>query len=251
MIIWRICLSKSAVLITGASRGIGREIAIRLAKMGFDIGVNYNTYETGALEVVSEIENLGREAIALQADVGSQDQVKQMVKTFKNKFNTIFGLVNNAGVYNRTTFENLDYDTWKFTIQNNLTSAYLVTHELFLYIVNGGRIVNIASILAHQGSKYGSDYATTKAGLIGFTKSLARELAKNNILVNVVAPGATDTQILAGDSAEKRRQRESEIALNRIGLPQEIAGAVAFLFSDDASYITGETINVNGGLLMV
>jgi 3-oxoacyl-[acyl-carrier protein] reductase len=244
-------LSKGAVLITGASRGIGREIALRLTKMGYQIGVNYNTFEAGALEVVAEIEAIGGEAIAIKADVGSEDQVKEMVSTFKNKFESIFGLVNNAGVYNRTSFDDLDYKTWKFTIQNNLTSAYLVTHELYPYIANGGRIVNIASVLAHQGSKYGADYATTKAGLIGFTKSLARELAKKNILVNVVAPGATDTQILAGDSAEKRRQRESEIALNRIGLPQEIAGAVAFLFSEDASYITGETINVNGGMLMV
>jgi 3-oxoacyl-[acyl-carrier protein] reductase len=244
-------LSKGAVLITGASRGIGREIAIRLAKMGFNIGVNYNTFETGAKEVVAKIEAIGCETIAIKADVGSEGQVREMVNTFKNKFDTIFGLVNNAGVYNRTSFKDLDYETWKFTIQNNLTSAYLVTHELFPHIIDGGRIVSIASVLAHQGSKYGADYATTKAGLVGFTKSLARELAKNNILVNVVAPGATDTQILAGDTPEKRRQREAEIALNRIGLPQEIAGAVAFLFSEDASYITGETINVNGGMLMV
>jgi 3-oxoacyl-[acyl-carrier protein] reductase len=241
---------KGAVLITGASRGIGAEIAIALAKMGFDIGVNYYTYQAGAQDVVNMVEKLGQNAVALEADVGDVEQVEAMVKTFTTKFENIFGLVNNAGLYNRTNFENLTLNTWNHTIRTNLTSAYIVTHQLLPFIKNGGRIVNIASVLAHQGSKYGADYATTKAGLIGFTKSLAREMAKKCILVNAVAPGATDTQILAGDSPEKRREREAEIPVNRIGQPDEIAGAVAFLFSDQASYITGETINVNGGLLM-
>lgn len=243
-------MSKRAVLITGASRGIGREIAISLAKLGFNIGINYLTNEPGALETQKLLNALGVESILLKADVGQIEQVEQMINKFTERFKIIYGVVNNAGVYNRISFEKLDLKTWEYTLRNNLTSAFLVTHALLPFIIEGGRIVNIASVLAHQGSRYGADYATTKAGLIGFTKSLARELAGKKILVNAVAPGATDTRILAGDTPEKRKQREAEIALGRIGLPQEIAGTVAFLFSDQATYITGETINVNGGMLM-
>jgi 3-oxoacyl-[acyl-carrier protein] reductase len=243
--------TKGAVLVTGASRGIGQEISVALAKMGFDIGINYFTNHDGAQETLRLIDGIGQKGIILHADVGQRDQVVGMVKEFTVEFPKVFGLVNNAGVYNRVSFEELDHKTWDYTIRNNLTSVYLVTHELLPHIFTGGRIVNIASVLAHRGSNYGADYATTKAGLVGFTKSVARELAKRNILVNVVAPGATDTRILAGDTPERRKQREEQIALNRIGRPDEVAGAVGFLFSDQATYITGETINVNGGMLMV
>ena len=203
-------MSKGAVLITGASRGIGREIAISLAKMGFDIGINFLNNQAGAEETKTFVEACGQDSILLQANVGNFDQVRTMVKEFTDKYDVINGLVNNAGVYNRNSFEDLDFKTWEYTIRNNLTSAYLVTHELLPYIQSGGRIVNIASVLAHQGSKYGADYATTKAGLLGFTKSLARELAMKKILVNAVAPGATDTRILAGDTPDRRRKREEE-----------------------------------------
>lgn len=241
----------SAVLITGASRGIGAAIALALAKDGFDIGVNYNTNAKGAQEIVDRIIAMGRKAVSLQADVGNEKDVKVMVHTFTENFKNISGLVNNAGVYNRMEFTKLDLKTWEHTIKTNLTSAYLVTHELLPYISKGGRIINISSVLAHRGSDSGADYAATKAGLIGFTKSLARELSKKGILVNAVAPGAIDTQIIAGDTPEKRRERERITMVGRVGQPDEIGATVAFLFSDKAGYITGETINVNGGLLMV
>lgn len=239
-----------AVLVTGASRGIGRAIALELAKDGFDIGVHYYSYSDGANEVVIQIKNMGRDAIALQANLKQENEVKNLVNEFTKQFPSVFGLVNNAGVYNRVEFDKLTLTEWEDTLRTNLTSTFMVTHELLPHIVKGGRIINIASILAHSGSNYGAHYATSKAGLLGFTKSLARELNKKGILVNAVAPGAVDTQILAGDSAEKRRQRENEIPVGRIGQPEEIGAAVAFLFSEKATYITGETFNINGGLLM-
>jgi 3-oxoacyl-[acyl-carrier protein] reductase len=243
-------MENRAVLVTGASRGIGRAIALALANDGFDIGVHYFSNSEGATEVEEAIEKLGRKAVVLNANIANENEVKEMVKAFTDQFHNVFGLVNNAGVYNRVEFEKLTLTQWDDTIATNLTSAFMVTHELLPYIMNGGRIINIASILAHSGSNYGAHYATSKAGLLGFTKSIARELNARKILVNAVAPGAVDTQILAGDSPEKRKQRESEIPLGRIGQPDEIGAVVAFLFSEKATYITGETFNVNGGLLM-
>ena len=243
-------MADKAVLVTGAARGIGRAIALALANDGFDIGVHYFTNLQGATEVSENIQKLGQRALVLNANVSIENEVKKMVKEFTEQFTNVFGLVNNAGVYKRVAFEKLNLAQWEETIATNLTGAFLVTHELLPYIMDGGRIVNIASILSHTGSNYGAHYAASKAGLLGFTKSLARELNKRQILVNAVAPGAIDTQILAGDSPEKRKQRESEIPLGRIGQPDEIGTAVAFLFSDKTTYITGETFNVNGGLLM-
>lgn len=242
--------NNKAVLVTGASQGIGRAIAIALAHDGFDIGVQYHEYSTGANEVVNEISKIGRSSIPIQADLRVEADVKEMVKTFIEKYPQVFGLVNNAGVYNRKPFAELTKKDWDDTINTNLTSVYLVTHELLQKILPGGRIVNLSSILAFNGSNFGADYAATKAGILGFTKSLARELAKDGILVNAVAPGAIETQIIAKDTPEKRRIRENETPLGRVGQPQEIAAMVAFLFSSKASYITGETFNVNGGLLM-
>lgn len=244
-------MSKGAVLVTGASTGIGRAISVALAKDGFDIGVNYFSNEPGANEVVNEIKSIGRNAIALHADVASEDQVKKMVATFTQSFNVVFGVVNNAGVYNRVNFEDMTLEEWNNTINTNLTSAYLVTKAILPYFKSGGRIINISSVLAHMGSNFGAHYAASKAGLIGFTKSLAREFSRKGIMVNAVAPGAIETRIIAGDTPEKRRERERITTVGRVGQPEEIAAAVVFLFSDSASYLSGETINVNGGLWMV
>ncbi len=244
-------MSKGAVLVTGASRGIGRAIAIELARDGFDIGVNYYTNKAGADDVVKKIEGLGRSVISLHTDVGSEEQVEQMVKIFTDEFEVISGLVNNAGVYNRIPFNELTMEEWNNTINTNLTSAFLVTKKLLPHLKSGSKIVNISSVLAHMGSNFGAHYAASKAGLIGFTKSLARELSKSGISINAVAPGAIETRIIAGDTPEKRRERERITTVGRVGQPEEIAAAVVFLFSEKASYISGETINVNGGLWMI
>ena len=243
-------MSIKAVLVTGASRGIGKAIAIALGKEGYAVGVNFLKREDEAKKVVEGINGDGGSAIALQADVGNQEQVAGMMETLISEFGGIYGLVNNAGIYERKKFHELTISDWDSTIKTNLTGTFICTKAVLARMSSGGRIVNIASVLAHTGSSQGAHYAASKAGIVGFTKSLARELAGQNITVNVVAPGATETDIIAHDTPEKRREREIITPLGRVGQPQEIADAVAFLFSEKASYITGETINVNGGMWM-
>lgn len=243
-------MSMKAVLITGASRGIGKAIALALGKEGCAVGVNFLKREDEANKVVDIITDNGGRALALQADVGGEEQVAGMVETLAAEYGDIYGLVNNAGIYERKKFHELSIPDWNATIRTNLTSTFLCTKAVLPHMPSGGRIVNIASVLAHTGSSQGAHYATSKAGIIGFSKSLARELAGQNITVNVVAPGATETDIIAHDTPEKRREREHITPLGRVGQPGEIADAVTFLFSEKASYITGETINVNGGMWM-
>ena len=240
-----------AVLVTGASRGIGRAIALELAENGYVVGVNYKINEEKANDVVDNIKNRGGKAIALQADVTNPKEVEEMIEAFTKKFNEIYGLVNNAGIYKRKKFPELTLEDWEETIRTNLTGTFLCTKYALPYIPNGGKIINFASVLAHSGSTQGAHYAASKAGVIGFSKSLAREVGARRITVNVIAPGATETAIIANDTSEKRKERERATPLGRVGKPEEIAYAVIFLLSNNAKYITGETMNVNGGLWMI
>jgi 3-oxoacyl-[acyl-carrier protein] reductase len=244
-------LPKKAVLVTGASRGIGKAIAIKLGNEGYAVGVNYKDNEVMANEVVRFITNSGGSAIALQADVGVQEDVNKMVDSITEKFDKIFALVNNAGIYKRKRFQDISLAEWEETMTTNLTGTFLCTKATLPHMQEGGRIVNFASVLAHMGSSQGAHYAATKAGIIGFSKSLARELGPRRITVNVVAPGATDTDILKDDTPEKRKERGRLTMLGRVAKPEEMADAVIFLLSDSARYITGETININGGMWMV
>jgi 3-oxoacyl-[acyl-carrier protein] reductase len=244
-------LIKKAVLITGASRGIGKAIAMKLGNEGYAVGVNYRINEEIAMDVVNSIINLGGTAMALQADVGVEEEVNQIVESFVSEFGEIFALVNNAGVYNRKKFLNLTLDDWSETINTNLTGMFICTKAALPHFQEGGRIINFSSVLAHMGSSQGAHYAASKAGIIGFSKSLARELGSKKITVNVVAPGATETDIIAYDTPAKRKERENITPLGRVAQPEEMAHAVSFLLSDRAKYITGETINVNGGMWMV
>jgi 3-oxoacyl-[acyl-carrier protein] reductase len=240
-----------AVLVTGASRGIGRATALELAENGYAVGVNYKINEEKANDVVRKIKNKGGKAIALQADVANPKEVEEMIKIFIEQFHEIYGLVNNAGIYKRKKFPKLTLEDWEETIRTNLTGTFLCTKYALPYIVGGGRIINFASVLAHSGSTQGAHYAASKAGVIGFSKSLAREVGDRRITVNVIAPGATETAIIANDTSEKRKERERATPLGRVGKPEEIAHAVIFLLSSRAEYITGETMNVNGGLWMI
>lgn len=244
-------MAKKAVLVTGASRGIGRATALKLGSEGYAVGVNYKDNAEKVREVVNKIIESGGEAVALKANVGEEEQVDEMVKAFVAEFREIYGLVNNAGIYERKKFHELTLQDWEKTINTNLTGAFLCTKAALPYIPEGGRIVNIASVLAHMGSSQGAHYAASKAGVIGFSRSLARELAPRKIMVNVVAPGATETDIIANDTPEKRKDREKITPLGRVGQPEEIADAIVFLLSEKAGYITGETVNVNGGMWMV
>lgn len=243
-------MTRKAVLVTGASRGIGRTTAQKLADEGYAVGVNYKDNIDKARELVDSIHSIGGEAIALRADVANEKEVEEMVGIFVRELGEIYGLVNNAGIYNRRKFHELTIHDWEETLRTNLTGSFLCTKAALPHIMEGGRIVNIASVLAHMGSSQGAHYAASKAGLIGFSKSLARELAIKKITVNVVAPGATETDIIANDTPEKRREREQITPLGRVGQPEEIADAIVFLLSEKAGYITGDTINVNGGMWM-
>jgi 3-oxoacyl-[acyl-carrier protein] reductase len=244
-------MTEKPVLITGASRGIGRAIALKLGKEGYAIGVNFVNNEKQAQEVVDLILESGGSAILLKADVKDEAQVNEMMGVFISEFKEIYALVNNAGIYNRKKFQKLTLQNWEETITTNLTGTFLCTKAALPYFSGGGRIVNFASVLAHMGSGQGAHYAASKAGIIGFSKSLARELAPKKILVNVVAPGATETDIIADDTPEKRKERGKITPLGRVAQPEEMAEVVSFLLSDKANYITGETINVNGGMWMV
>lgn len=242
---------KKAVLITGASRGIGRSIAVKLAEEGYSVGVNYRFSKQKAEEVVQQVVNGGGTALALKANVGKEAEVITMVEAFVAEFESIYGLVNNAGIYDRKKFQELTLQDWQETITTNLTGAFICVKAVLPHMVEGGRIVSVSSVLAHRGSNQGAHYAASKAGIIGFTKSLARELASKNITVNAVAPGAIETDIIADDTPEKRKEREKTTPLARVGQPEEVAEAVSYLLSKGAKYITGETLNVNGGMWMV
>jgi 3-oxoacyl-[acyl-carrier protein] reductase len=244
-------MTGKSVLVTGASRGIGRAIALKLGKEGYAVGVNFVNNEKQAQEVVDAIIDSGGSALLLKADIRDEAQVNKMMETFISEFKEIYALVNNAGIYDRKKFHELTLKMWEETITTNLTGTFLCTKAAFPYFSKGGRIVNFASVLAHMGSSQGAHYAASKAGIIGFSKSLARELSPKKILVNVVAPGATETDIIANDTPEKRKERGKITPLGRVAQPEEMAEVVSFLLSDKASYITGETINANGGMWMV
>ena len=244
-------MTKKAVLITGASRGIGRAIAIKLGNEGYSVGVNYKENSEKAKEVADLIANSGGSALTLKADVGIEEEVNHMIESFVGEYSEIYALVNNAGIYNRKKFHELTLKDWEDTITTNLTGTFLCTKAAFPHISKGGRIVNFASVLAHMGSNQGAHYAASKSGILGFSKSIARELGPKKITVNVVAPGATETEIIADDTPEKREERGKITPLGRVAQPEEMAEAVSYLLSDNAKYITGETINVNGGMWMV
>lgn len=244
-------MTKKSVLVTGASRGIGRAIALKLGNEGYAVGVNFVNNEKKAQEVVDSILDSGGSALLLKADVGNEAQVNEMIEAFISEFNEIYALVNNAGIYNRKKIHELTLEAWEETITTNLTGTFLCTKASLPYFSEGGRIINFASVLAHMGSSQGAHYAASKAGIIGFSKSLARELGPKKILVNVVAPGATETDIIVNDTPEKRKERGKITPLGRVAQPEEMAEVVGFLLSEKANYITGATINANGGMWMV
>ncbi len=240
-------LSGKNALITGASRGIGRAIAIKFAENGAFVGINYNKSEDKARDVLKIIRDRGGDGILLKGDVSSSKDCKEVVERFIDERKSIDILVLNAGIYERGSFLEIDEERWDRVISTNLSSCYHVLRFAIPYIGNGGSIIFISSQLAFKGSKHGADYAASKAGMLGLMRSLALELAPR-IRVNAVAPGTIDTDIISNYSQEMREKRISEIPLRRLGKPEDVANACLFLASDLSSYVTGEVINVNGGL---
>lgn len=240
-----------AALVTGSSRGIGAATAKRLARDGYDVVVHYHEDEAGAKATETAIREMGRECIVQQADVADPDRARDLAELARDRFAHLDTLVNNAGVYWRKPIEEVTPEEWQRLNAINAQGAFNVTRPLVDRLRDReGAVVNLASILAVKGSSHGVHYSASKAAILGFTKSLARELAPE-VRVNAVAPGAIETDMIAQDTDEKRRRREANIPQGRVGQPDEIASVIAFLASDRASYITGETVHVNGGLWMV
>ncbi|HOJ39758.1 MAG TPA: 3-oxoacyl-[acyl-carrier-protein] reductase, partial [bacterium] len=243
---------------TGSSRGIGRAVAQALAGEGAHVGLNYLADPSGvnlaqANEVSQQIQQMGGKTILLQADVSRQEEVTSMVKDFINFFGRIDILINNAGIVRDVTLKNMTGQDWEEVISVNLTGVFHCTAAVINQMRQqaSGRIINIASVIGQMGNVGQSNYAASKAGVIAFTKSVAREVARKGITVNAVAPGFIETDMLKTIPEEIRRQILTGIPLGRFGTPEEVAAAVIFLASEAASYITGQVLNVNGGLYML
>lgn len=235
-------------LVTGAGRGIGAATAERLAQDGWDVVVNYRHTAEGAESVKTVVEAMGQRCLVVKADVGRWDEVEAMVTQTIEEMGRLDAVVNNAGVYKRATLDALDMPDWHEALDVNLTGPFYVLKAAVPHLGEGSRIVNLSSVLGAMGSKHGAHYAAAKGGVIAMTKSLAKELAPRGILVNAVAPGAIDTDMIAADTPDERAARNRQIPLGRVGQPQEIAGVVSFLLGPDASYLTGQVLHVNGGL---
>jgi 3-oxoacyl-[acyl-carrier protein] reductase len=238
-------------LVTGASQGIGRTCALRLAKEGAIVAVAARNQEK-LNELVSEITVAGGTAAPFVLDVGDEDQVKATVKAVIAQFGKIDILVNNAGITRDQLVMRMKRADWDAVLRTNLTSAYLCTQAVIGSMLKQrwGRIVNITSVFGQMGQAGQANYSASKAGLIGFTMAIAREVGSRNITCNAVAPGFIETAMTATLSDEFKESAVKQIPLGRVGSPDDVASAVAFLASDEASYITGHVLNVNGGLLM-
>ncbi len=242
-------MKDKVVLITGANRGIGRDILRKLNKDGYLV-IGTSRSSEGAKIISDDINNSNGKGIVM--DVTNQESINQAATLIKNEYGAIYGLVNNAGITNDNLLMRMTDEQWLSVIDTNLTSLYRVTKAIIKDMMKArvGRIINIGSIVGMMGNAGQSNYSATKSGLLGFTKSLARELSSRNINVNSISPGFIDTDMTKALSDEQIANLTKNIPLGRIASPDEISSVVAFLLSDDSSYITGENINVNGGLYM-
>lgn len=238
--------------ITGGTRGIGRQIAIKLSKAGYKIAVNYRT-ENENLEITkSEIEKIGGTFLAVRGDVTDFEACKKCIEEIIANFGRIDVLVNNAGVTKDNLLMRMKEDEFKSVIDINLIGTFNVTKNVIPYMTKArsGRIINISSVVGISGNAGQTNYAASKAGIIGFTKSLAKEVASRNILVNAVAPGFIETDMTDALKEETKEDIKKGIPLKRIGKVEDVANVVNFLASEESSYITGQVINVDGGMLM-
>ncbi len=245
-------LDGKAALVTGASRGIGAEIAKQLAKEGARVAVNYSGSQSKAEEVVNDIIAAGGQAFAVQASVSDAENVTEMVKQTIEQFGSVDILVNNAGITRDNLLMRMKESEWDDVIDTNLKGVFLCTKAVTRQMMKqrAGKIINIASIVGVSGNAGQANYVAAKAGVIGLTKTTAKELASRHINVNAIAPGFITTEMTDELSDDVKNQMLTQIPLSKLGNPLDVAKAVVFLASDDAAYITGQTLHVDGGMVM-
>jgi 3-oxoacyl-[acyl-carrier protein] reductase len=246
-----ISLDGRVAMVTGASQGIGRACAVALAKAGAQVALAARNASKLA-EVAAEIEAAGGKAMAFEMDLASEDSIKTVTKAVVAQYGKLEILVNNGGITRDNLMLRMKLADWNAVLQTNLTGAFLLTQAACSSMLKArwGRIINISSVVGETGQAGQANYAASKAGLIGLTMSLARELASRNITVNAVAPGYISTPMTDVLNDQQRSAMLTQIPLDRAGTPQDVAGAVVFLASDQASYITGHVLDVNGGMHM-
>ncbi len=245
-------LGGKVAVVTGASRGIGRSVAVTLAELDAHVVVNYAGSADAAEETAALVRGFGVQALVIQADVSDQEQVNNMMQKVLQEFGRIDILVNNAGITRDNLLPRMREQDWDAVMNTNLKGAYHCAKAVLRPMLKArrGRIINISSVVALAGNSGQSNYAAAKAGLIGFTKSLAKEFGSRNITVNAVAPGYIATDMTADLSDESKAQLLSTVPLGRLGVPEDVAAAVAFLAGERAGYITGHVIVVDGGMAM-
>ncbi|WLR53467.1 3-oxoacyl-[acyl-carrier-protein] reductase [Mesobacillus subterraneus] len=245
-------LEGKVALVTGASRGIGREIALELAREGASVAVNYAGSEAKALEVVDEIKAMGLDAFAIQADVSNSESVTDMVKETIERFGMIDILVNNAGITKDNLLMRMKESEWDDVININLKGVFLCTKAVTRQMMKqrSGRIINISSIVGVSGNPGQANYVAAKSGVIGLTKTTAKELSSRGITVNAVAPGFITTDMTDKLNEDVKTEMLKQIPLARLGEPKDIAKTVIFLASEDSAYMTGQTLHVDGGMVM-
>ena len=243
---------EKSVLITGATRGIGKQIAITLAKQGYNIALNYRKENEELENTKKEIEKIGVQILAVKGDVANFEDCENFVKQVIERFGQIDVLVNNAGITKDMLLMRMKKEDFEQVIDTNLVGTFNVTKNVVPYMMKArsGRIINISSVVGISGNAGQTNYSASKAGIIGFTKSLAKEIASRNILVNAVAPGFIETNMTDVLKDDVKQEIAKNIPLKRMGTAQDVANVVKFLASDDSSYITGQVINVDGGMLM-
>lgn len=243
---------RKVVLVTGGSRGIGKEVAKKFAVHGYDIIINYVSDNTDVEGIKNEFKELGSEALLIKTDVTSLEDCEKMAKEAIEKFGQIDVVVNNAGITKDNLLMRMKEEEFDRVIDVNLKGTFNVTKSVIPYMMKkrSGRFVNISSVVGVSGNAGQCNYSASKAGIIGFTKSLAKELASRNILANAVAPGFIATDMTAVLSDSVKENINSQIPLKRMGTAEEIANAVYFLGSEENTYITGQVLNIDGGMVM-
>lgn len=245
-------LDGKVAVVTGGSRGIGRAVAVALAREGAKVVINFAGNVTAANSVLEEITGAGGEAMLYQANVADGEAVEAMIKAALDKFGHIDILVNNAGITRDNLLARMKEEDWDAVMNTNLKGIFLCTKAVARSMMKqrSGKIINMSSVIGLTGNAGQGNYAAAKAGVIGFTKSMARELASRNIMVNAIAPGFITTDMTHVLSDEIKTGLSEKIPLGRLGAPEDVANAVVFLASDAANYITGQTINIDGGMVI-